>query len=523
MNLRNRYIQDMEKKARETLEATLEPGETLLAFCQAKYIQGIWSNQEFCVGLTQKRVVLVNRKKKNKAYSIGLPFIEKIWTESLSKNNSKAGLRIVLNGFPGETSTRTELVLTLFSFWVDHGAHIADQYAAGRAGLEDHSLPVTIPHALELIKDLEAMGADNASQALLKTRFEADPYFQADAEVVDLYHKMTEGKLAMRVAAVIYGVVILFLVWFAVQGQATLGFGVILAGVAIYSLIRGNAAARRSALTLALLTVFINILLNLMAASLIDTFMWAAFGVAMSLLLVGKPGRLRIVAGVGVFALGSVGLFALFILGSLYAPESVRWLAPQAKAPFTEDFAALHKWAAQSNDQASVGWENGAYGITIKKAQVTYFSFPPINFFPIQGEVDAWAPKGDAATQRGFFGMTCRYQKESEKYYLIYIDPTKQTFLVDRMRGTEETPLTNPIWQPAKGLKADSATNRIGLTCQDNQITLTINGIAQTPIEDPEMATFGDGRMGLMAGAVAPDAAQGFKMLFDNAKFWPSK
>ena len=136
--------------------------------------------------------------------------------------------------------------------------------------------------------------------------------------------------------------------------------------------------------------------------------------------------------------------------------------------------------------------------------------------------MDVRLPEGGLSADSGAYGLICRYQENPEKYYVLYIDPLMEQFAIFRLEGeTSVVPLTDPPLQDLQGLKEPSQPNRIGISCQDNQVTLSLNGSPYIGVSDPQMAQFGEGQMGLMVSTFEQVPAGGFKVLFDNASFWP--
>jgi hypothetical protein len=241
----------------------------------------------------------------------------------------------------------------------------------------------------------------------------------------------------------------------------------------------------------------------------------------MTLLLIGRPNRLRIELAGSVFAIGVIGLFAFIAIGGRYFPEAVNALVPRSNSPYVEDFAKKTSWATNSDDQVVAGQENGQYAILIKQPGLMYYAFPPITYFPGRGEADIQLPADSAANPGGAYGLVCRYQGGDKKYYEFIVDPSNNRYGVERVEGENDDPLTSPVWQKTTAFRDAAKGNRIGLGCQDNQITMTVNGVQLPSISDPQMASFGDGRLGLTAMTWTDTESSGFKVLFDNVKVWP--
>ena len=210
---------------------------------------------------------------------------------------------------------------------------MAEKYTQLRAAWETHPTPLAVDLPRQQVRDLEHLDALNAAQT--------DPYLKRDPAAQELDHQMRAGKLAMRLAAAMFGVVILYFIWATVRGLGFIGCSSILAVIAIIQLIFGRSNARSGALILALLTAGGNILINLIGSnpSPIDVIVWCAFGLSMTLMLVGRPNYLRIGLGGAIFAVGVVGLYAFLVIGGLYFPTTINALLPKPTNPFGDDFS----------------------------------------------------------------------------------------------------------------------------------------------------------------------------------------
>jgi hypothetical protein len=509
-------------KTRDMLAAKLEPGETLFEYCQGTYSASALSKLRYLIGLTDRRLVILNQGGGRKFFSIPRELIASIRVDPSYKNTRKPALLIDWRGLAPDQAQKASPAFAVTSSGCAQANNLCGLFQQMSAGWQASAQALNIPAFLQLVTTLQTMGFDREGQSLLSIRCAADPYLQSSAEAQQMLTQISETKLAMRIAAVIFLLVIAFLLYLAVQGQATVGFGIILAIIAVIDLLRGNPAGRSGALALAVLTVLLNVVLNLIDFSPLDVLVWACFGLAMLLLLTGKPGPFRIALGGAVFAVGSVGVLAFVFLGAAFFPKQLQAIVPAAPdKQFVEDFSKDNGWIQINDDNHQSKLENSAYAMTIKKPGMSYFSFPPVAYLPVKAEVDAQIANLDTSGKNAFFGLVCDYQRDADKYYLVYVDPIKNRYLVEQMIGDDEQVLTDS-WQTASGMKSAAQSNRIGMTCANNQITVTVNGVQQPAIQVPGMAQFGSGKMGLMTAESASSNSE-IKVVFDNAAFWPAE
>ena len=323
-----------EAQARQALQGALEPGESLLEYSSITYRSAAYSNQEYWIGLTDRRFILIRPKKPQRAYSIYFAFLQEVkpFGPGAGSRTLKLTLRTAEDGQPGKETLTFASSRSLGSYF----SSLLEKYNQHT----EPPAPITTQLATQQVKDLQDLGAFNAAQALLRWRMQADPFFGAVPEIQDLQRQMGDLKLGMRVAAVAFGLLLVYFVVMAVNGMATLGFGTVLAAVAIFELLRGRPTARSTALGLALLTSVINLLINLAAASPLDIIVWVSFGLAMALLLVGSPSRLRIAAGGLVFAVGVVGVIGFTFLSARFFPDALVAVSPKPSGPFADDFSS---------------------------------------------------------------------------------------------------------------------------------------------------------------------------------------
>ncbi len=514
---------DRDRKVRAALEAVLESGETLLEYTQGKFGPFL-ATQEYLIGLTRRRIVLVQKGQAGGAISIQITYISAI-TFDAAKRGSKPVMRIFVRRGFSETAVDVSVPFTSSGYWVPFAENLARQFAAVHAPGEAATQTPDIQQVLSQADDLRRLGLPDLAREILNEEATRNPSPQLDEHLQDPMRQDGSDKLAMRVAAGLYGIVILILVWQAFRGQATIGIGLVLAILAVINLLHGKQKSRRTALTYSLFMCAFNIWHDLTIGSYLDIIIWSSFALSMVLLLTGRSRRVRIGMGGAVFAAGVLGVMAFFLLGPTYFPQAVDaviGIMPAPRTSFSDDFSRNQGWAARKEANTTAGLENGAYAIQLNSPDKIYVSFPPLSYFPTRGEVDFQVPSGFDTSAAGMYGLVCRWQSDT-KHYVVFIDPFRGQYSVLRVEGEDVTALTEPGLLPADGLRKAGEKNRIGLSCQDNQVILTINAEKQTPISDPQMAHFGAGRLGLMIMTNQDIPDEGFKVLFDNAVFWPAE
>ncbi len=502
------------------LEAVLQAGEELLECTTGKISTGIAASQEYCIGLTSRRFVFLHAKNRQRVYSLYFPFIGTVSAESEPYNLTSIHFRL----HPSPGSPELGEIIKFKgpkSYWNESMQALVEKYTAlVAAGAASSGMP-SPQQAVQQVAELRGLEAPKAALVLLEALMNSSPFIAAEPGAQQMLRSMRDTRLADRVAAGIFAIVFLFTVIFASLGlgEARFGCGAILVLIAIVNLVRGNPSGRQLALFLSILNTIVGVGLNILYRSPLDVFAWIAFGTAMLLLLAGKPGRKRIYAGSAAFAIGWVGAFAFAFVSPIFFPNAANVLIPGSSEPFFDNFSTDQDWYAVNNSKVAMGMENGAYAMLIKQGDDTWFSFPPVAYFPSRAEVDVLLPGTVLDPNTGLYGLICRYQENPQKYYMAYIDPLMEEAGITRMEGNKDS--VSLAWKSLEGLKDAGQPNRIGLTCQNNLITLTVNGVQKAQASDPEMAQFGDGDMALFASTYPDVPAGGFKVLFDNASFWP--
>lgn len=154
----------------------------------------------------------------------------------------------------------------------------------------------------------------------------------------------------------------------------------------------------------------------------------------------------------------------------------------------------------------AVGYEAGEY--VIYQANPDWELFPQVK---IPGEYDnttlAVSARlvGDPVDR--FLAFGCRSDDEAQSEYRLLLTPFDQQFAVVSIVNGEVTELIP--YQPTPALGSGNRSNRIAFSCNRSQLSVTINDITISSIEDPSLQA---GRLwigvGVMPGAVGTAEAR---------------
>jgi hypothetical protein len=150
----NKFELKQIEKTREALLAKLVPGETLLECTRGKYSAGMWSNQEFWIGFTDRRILLINPRRKLSFFSIRHEFICSVTVGTISKSNRKPALQVSWVGLPADVAAKATMKFALYSIWVGQAAKIAGLIRQDGAPQDEAPHLSSIPEYFEQVNEL---------------------------------------------------------------------------------------------------------------------------------------------------------------------------------------------------------------------------------------------------------------------------------------------------------------------------------------------------------------------------------
>jgi hypothetical protein len=503
---------DLDQQAREMLEAQLEPGEALLGYARVRRMAGLFPGGVCAFGLTPTRFLLLLPQKKKRCVPLYFGLVQAVEIKESGLERTQLIVQL-------DRAGREKVTLQADGAWGQRLERIAAQY---RQACPGGAISVPYPpleKTVEQIRGLQALGMSAAAKRLLKLRREEITLTGSPAAQA-LLRSVSDNVLGKWVGAVMLVVAIgVFAVRFK-DGYAQTGLGLFTAVLALVELLRGRKSGRYVALIFVLSAAVVNTLVYLNNASKSEywwlfVLVWASYGVAMFLVL-GGSAQWRVLAGV-VLLLLAWGYSLPAFLGTLLEPLN----GGQA---LVEDYSPLKVWRRVNKDTYQMAAAKGSYHLTLipSKHYLIYSGSRKISYTPVRITADLRIAPGSGTTDSSWYGLVCRGQVDGEgiKYYGVLLNASTHEMLVVRATGTD---LQNLLYKdPATiaGFHAD-AFNRLGLTCVNNTLTVTLNGKQLASISAPEMASFGAGEAGVILSNGENVTPGGFQVQLDNLRVEP--
>lgn len=178
-------------------------------------------------------------------------------------------------------------------------------------------------------------------------------------------------------------------------------------------------------------------------------------------------------------------------------------------------------WPIYDDGMTILKYEQQAYSFQIMEPEYYDWAYFPVDFTPYEIWFDVQGPAG---LQDGTFGVFCQFQDEYN-YYFVEFELETNSYVIGQILDDESIPLTaqnsvGQYWWEAEALKSPStATNRIGVSCYLDSITLFVNDewvdevSIQQPFDHPGEAAFFMNTYHFLDG-------NGYKIIFDNVEVW---
>jgi hypothetical protein len=175
-------------------------------------------------------------------------------------------------------------------------------------------------------------------------------------------------------------------------------------------------------------------------------------------------------------------------------------------------------WPRYDDGTTLLDYEDQAYSFQVTEPAYYDWVYFPGEFIPYEIQFDARAA---SQADDGTFGVFCQFQDE-DNYYYVEFDIAGKYYLIGQVVDGTDTDLTSPVNGPEDGPNTDAlnpptAINHIGVSCNLDSISLTINGKSvadvrvQKPFDQPGPAAF--------FVYVFEDASEkGYKVYFDNVE-----
>ena len=130
---------------------------------------------------------------------------------------------------------REMVILPTFGPWNEAARELAGRYAHR----DEPPGLISAQRAMQMIRDLHDLGALEAAHVLMRRCLATEPVLEVEPATAPLETQIRESRLALRYAAWIFLIALLWMVLLAVLGFAEIGLGVLLAGLAMSGLCAG--------------------------------------------------------------------------------------------------------------------------------------------------------------------------------------------------------------------------------------------------------------------------------------------
>jgi hypothetical protein len=184
--------------------------------------------------------------------------------------------------------------------------------------------------------------------------------------------------------------------------------------------------------------------------------------------------------------------------------------APPSDVVFQDDFSDTNSgWdSARVENEGMTDYDNGVYRIQVLTANTNVWANPGISAIgDSRVEVDATKYAGP---DNNVFGVICRYQDESNFYFLV-ISSDGYYGIGKVINGAQELiDMADNFMLESSLINQGAVTNRIRGDCVGNTLTLYVNGQQVDSKTDGNLTT---GDVGLLAGTFEE---AGTDITFDN-------
>jgi hypothetical protein len=187
-----------------------------------------------------------------------------------------------------------------------------------------------------------------------------------------------------------------------------------------------------------------------------------------------------------------------------------------------EDFSTNAWGWAESNDGKIIRKiEDGAYSIQVLDPGNVGLSVLSSSIFPNEISFDVKGPPGK---QDGHFGVYCNLLDDDNKYYVEF-DLAINAYIIVEVKDGNAALLTKKNsdggdWLPASALiSPPTSVNHIDINCYSDSISLSVNKtlVDKVDVTDPLSKP---GRGALYAGTIKESGKDGYKVYFDNLRFY---
>lgn len=173
---------------------------------------------------------------------------------------------------------------------------------------------------------------------------------------------------------------------------------------------------------------------------------------------------------------------------------------------FQDDFSTKeNNWKTWNQENAFVDYQADGLYFLINEPYYDYWSKPGFKFSDVMIQTDAIKVGGP---NNNSYGVICRMVDE-ENFYAFIISSDGYAGILKVIEGKYEL-LNNNSMEFFAEIVAGDAVNQLTAVCDNNQLSLAINGKIALQVEDTSFST---GDVGFLVGTFAEP---GVEILFDN-------
>lgn len=182
-------------------------------------------------------------------------------------------------------------------------------------------------------------------------------------------------------------------------------------------------------------------------------------------------------------------LFSTILLGACTLIDRGPDACEGAGTLFQDDFSGEQEcgWAEYSQGGAVVKIEEGSFRFSTSQPGQIWWSNPGKNFDDAIISVQARQVSGP---NDNAYGVICRYQSP-ENFYLFLISGDGYYAIGKYQSGSDQIVYLSGDgqYQYSDAINQGVATNQIRVSCQANELSLTVNGLPLETVNDPTFVT----------------------------------
>ncbi len=160
---------------------------------------------------------------------------------------------------------------------------------------------------------------------------------------------------------------------------------------------------------------------------------------------------------------------------------------------FEDDFSNTSSgWHQMNITEGIADYEDGYYKIIVHAKNTDFWAYPGLNFEDTIIEVDAATVAGPLDNN---LGVICRHQDIKNFYFFII--SSDGYYGSGKVIENEQTLIAANKMQPSEAITQGYSTNHIKAVCDGPHMSLNVNGVQLTAVEDSALTS---GDVGLLAG-----------------------